>query len=111
MVELAICCHPCVPVAAEEIEPWLEQQLAELRAKAPGGTIRLSRLRQGLPSTNVDIGWLIELELQAGEAPLARERLGEALRDMRLLGLQPKLLTRLGQEPDRQGSTSPRRIA
>jgi hypothetical protein len=95
MVELAIRCHPCVPVSADELEGWLEQQLAELRATAPQGIVRLSRLTQERPDTNIVIGWLIELELHPSEAPLTRERLGEALRDMRLLGLQPQVLTPL----------------
>jgi hypothetical protein len=95
MVELAIRCHPCVPVSADELEGWLEQQLVELRATAPDGIVRLSRLTQDLPNTNIDIGWLIELELPPSEAPATRERLGEALRDMRLLGLQPQVLAPL----------------
>jgi hypothetical protein len=90
MVQLAIRCHPRVPVAADELEQWLEQQVNDLRAQAPHGTIRLSRLTQGLPSA---IGWLIELELADGEPLLADDRLADALTDMRLLGLQPTLLT------------------
>ena len=66
-----------------------EQQVTHLRAEAPHGTIRLSRLTQGLPSP---IGWLIEVELDDDEPLLARERLAHVLRDMRLLGLQPTLL-------------------
>jgi hypothetical protein len=97
MVQLAIRCHPCVPVPAEDLEGWLERQLVELRAAAPEGIVRLSRLTQGMPSGKVDIGWLIELELHPDEAPRAQERLGEALRDMRLLGLEPKLLAPLAQ--------------
>ena len=95
MVELAIRCHPCVPVSADELEAWLEHQLVGLRAAAPRGIVRISRLTQGLPKTDVDIGWLIELALHPSEAPLTRERLGEALRDMRLLGLQPRVLAPL----------------
>lgn len=89
MVSLAIRCHPRVPVSADELEAWLEQQVTHLRAEAPHGTIRLSRLTQGLPSP---IGWLIEVELDDDEPLLARERLAHVLRDMRLLGLQPTLL-------------------
>jgi hypothetical protein len=89
MVQLAIRCHPRVPVSADELERWLEQQLNDLRAEAPHGTIRLSRLTQGLPSA---IGWLVELELGEEEPLLAGNRLADALRDMRLLGLQPTLL-------------------
>jgi hypothetical protein len=89
MVQLAIRCHPRVPVSAEELEGWLEQQAVNLRLEAPHGTIRLSRLTQGLPSA---IGWLLELELAEEEPLLAGDRLASALRDMRLLGLEPTLL-------------------
>jgi hypothetical protein len=92
MVQLAIRCHPLVPVSADELERWLEEQMGDLRAEAPLGIMRLSRLSQGPPSSNCDIGWLVELELAADEPLLAGDRLGDALRDMRLLGLQPTLL-------------------
>ena len=92
MLQLAIRCHPCVPVPADDLEPWLEKQLDELRADAPHGTLRLSRLTQGAPNVNLENGWLIELDLPEGEPLLAGRRLGAALRDMRLLGLQPTLL-------------------
>ena len=92
MVQLAIRCHPCVPVSAKELEPWLEEQLDELRADAPHGTLRLSRLTQGAPDLDLDIGWLIELHLPDGEPLLTGHRLADVLRDMRLLGLQPTLL-------------------
>ncbi len=95
MVELAIRCHPCVPVDAGELESWLERQLGELRGAAPESIVRFSRLTQALPDSEIAIGWLVEMELQDDYAPLVSERLGEALRDMRLLGLQPKVLTRL----------------
>jgi len=92
MLQLAIRCHPCVPVSADELEPWLEKQLDELRADAPQGTLRLSRLTQGAPDLDLEIGWLIELDLPEGEPLLTGHRLGDTLRDMRLLGLQPTLL-------------------
>jgi hypothetical protein len=92
MLQLAIRCHPCVPVSVDELEPWLEQQLDELRADAPNGTLRLSRLTQGAADLNLEIGWLIELDLPEGEPLLSGRRLADALRDMRLLGLQPTLL-------------------
>ena len=96
MVSLAIRCHPCVPVCADELERWLEQQVSELRAAAPHATVRLSRLTQGRPSAELRIGWLVELELAEGEPLLAGHRLADALRDMRLLGLQPTLLAPRG---------------
>jgi hypothetical protein len=92
MMQLAIRCHPCVPVSADELERWLEHEVDDIRAESPQGTVRLSRLTQGLPNLDIDIGWLIELELPAGEPLLARDRLAGVLRDMRLLGLQPTLL-------------------
>jgi hypothetical protein len=92
MLQLAIRCHPCVPVSADELEPWLEKQLDDLRADTPHGTLRLSRLTQGAPDLDLENGWLIELDLPEGEPLLTGRRLADALRDMRLLGLQPTLL-------------------
>jgi hypothetical protein len=93
MVQLAIRCHPCAPVCVDELEPWLERKVDELRAAAPQATVRLSRLTQEGPSVDLEIGWLVELELADSEPLLAGHRLADALRDMRLLGLQPTLLT------------------
>jgi hypothetical protein len=92
MVQLAIRCHPRVPVSADELEHWLEQQVHALRVEAPQATVRLSRLTQGAPGADLEIGWLVELELAEDEPLLAEHRLADALRDMRLLGLQPTLL-------------------
>lgn len=92
MVQLAIRCHPWAPVALDELERWLERHLGELRAAAPHATLRLSRLTQGGPSADLDIGWLVELELAEGEPLLGDGRLANSLRDMRLLGLEPTVL-------------------
>jgi hypothetical protein len=92
MVQLAIRCHPFVPVDAVELEAWLERQVDELRAEAPRATVRLSRLTQGRTAARLDVGWLVELELDEDEPLLAGRRLADALRDMRLLGLQSTLL-------------------
>jgi len=92
MIQLAIRCHPRVPLSADELEGWLELEVKDLRAQAPHATVRLSRLIQGRDA-HLDIGWLIELELDPTEPLLADGRLQQALRDMRLLGLQPTLLT------------------
>jgi hypothetical protein len=92
MLQLAIRCHPCVQVSADELEPWLEKQLDELRADAPHGTLRLSRLTQNAPDMDLEIGWLVELDLPDDEPLVTGRRLADALRDMRLLGLQPTLL-------------------
>ena len=95
MVQLTIRCHPLVPVETEELERWLDLEVHELRADAPEGTIRLSRLTQTLKSADLGIGWLLELELPEGQPLLSRDRLAEVLRDMHLLGLQPTVLTPL----------------
>ena len=92
MIQLAIRCHARVPVAPDELQHWLERQVHELRSAAPHATVRLSRLTQGGPSAELDIGWLVELELGEDEPLLAGHRLSDALTDMRLLGLQPTLL-------------------
>jgi hypothetical protein len=92
MLQLAIRCHPFLPVEAEELEAWLERQVVDLRAEAPHATMRLSRLTQSRPDADLDVGWLVEVELDEGEPLLAGRRLAETLRDMRLLGLQPTLL-------------------
>jgi hypothetical protein len=92
MVQLAIRCHPRIPVSSDELEGWLEIEVKDLRAQAPHATVRLARLIQGLPDAHLDIGWLIELDLAPDELLLAGGRLAQALRDMRLLGLQPTLL-------------------
>jgi len=97
MVKLAILCHPCTPAPAEDLEEWLKDQLDNLRATAGQGIIRLARLAQGLPDTDIDVGWLIELELPEESVLLGRDGVGDALADlvtdMRFLGLQPLLLT------------------
>jgi hypothetical protein len=82
-------------VSADELDHWLERQVSHLRNEAPQGTIRLLRLTQELPDASLDIGWLLELELPEEEPLLGRDRLGDALRDMRLLGLQPTIFAPL----------------
>ena len=93
MVQLAIRCHPRVPASADELEGWLDRQAEELRANLPQSLVRVSRLTQGREA-DLDVGWLIELELD--EESLAEGSLADVLRDMRLLGLHPTLLTPRG---------------
>jgi hypothetical protein len=95
MIQVAIRCQPSVPIDADELERWLELEVVDLRAETTHGIIRLSRLTQGVPNAHVDIGWLIELQLSEEEPLLTRDRLAQALGDMRLLGLEPTLLTPL----------------
>ena len=84
-------CHPYVPVEVEELDVWLEQEAERLRRETPGGGVRLSRLEQTLPSGNVCVGWLLELDPLGGESLLGN-RLSATLAELRLLGVQPTIL-------------------
>jgi hypothetical protein len=106
VVQLAIRCQPTTPISADELEGWLELEMHELRAAVPRATVRLSRLTQGGPKADLDIGWLVELEVAESERLLGEERLADAIRDMRLLGLEPKLLVPLGTNEARNGNTA-----
>jgi hypothetical protein len=99
MPQIAIRCHPYAPVAAEELEAWLEAEVERLRASAPQAVLRLLRLSQQVPTGEAGIGWLIELDAARGEGPLEGDALAAVLRDMRLLGLQPTVL-RAGENGD-----------
>ena len=90
--KLAIRCLPRAPVAASDIEGWLERQLDEFRHLHTQGTVRLSRLIQACPNTEIAIGWLIELELPGDQPVPAWNHVASMLRDLRLLGLQPTVL-------------------
>jgi len=92
MVQLAIRCHACVPVSVDEFDGWLGRLVDEMSAEARHGTVRCSRLAQGRPTSDLTVGWLIDLELPEGDPLVAGAWLRDALRDMRLLGLQPMLL-------------------
>jgi hypothetical protein len=92
MAQFAIRCLPRAPVAGEELERWLERELEELRRDISQGTIRLSRLIDPLPTTDVGIGWLIEFDLPEHQFQLDGGRIATTLRDLRLLGFQPTLL-------------------
>jgi hypothetical protein len=95
MAKVTILCHPVTPVAPAELEGWLELQLDQLRSNAPV-IVRMSRLTQALPSSEVAAGWLIEVELTDESHPLDRDDFSDALADvfsdMRFLGMQPMLL-------------------
>jgi hypothetical protein len=90
--QFAIRCAPRVPVASEDLEHWLEEELEGLRRESPQGTIRLSRLTQALPTTDLSIGWLIEFDLPEDQHLFGSDRLEAVLTDLRLLGFQPTLL-------------------
>ena len=97
MSQIAIRCHRGTPVAADEVERWLADELERLRGAAPTAILRLLRLTQHAPTEDVDIGWLIELEAGSGERQFDSEALAPVIRDLRLLGLQPTVLGVLEQ--------------
>src|SRR4051795_8858942 len=88
-MQVAIRCHPCAPVATDEVEHWLWSELDRLRSQAPEATLRMLRLTQPAPTGRLDVGWLVEGDLAAGDALGEEHGLDEVVRDMRLLGLQP----------------------
>lgn len=96
MVKLAIVSHPCTPVSDADLEDWLESRVAELREATPGSIVRLSRLAQDLPDSEIGIGWLIDVEVPEESAALTSDGLADVLSDlvtdMRFLGMQPKVL-------------------
>lgn len=92
MSQLSIRCHPCAPVATDELERWLGHEVERLRASAPHAVLRLIRLVQRMPTGDVGVGWLIELDAPNGDPPLRDEALAGVVRDLRLLGLQPTVL-------------------
>jgi hypothetical protein len=108
MPQIAIRCHPCAPIATEELEQWLEEELERLRASAPRAILRLLRLSQRVPTGEAGIGWLVELDAPNGARPLSEDGLAEVLRDMRLLGLQPTVL-RVAESGDAPEPHSDRR--
>jgi hypothetical protein len=92
MPQLAIRCHPCVPVAAADLEQWLVQEVERLRASAPQAALRLLRLSWRVPTGEADVGWMIELDTTNEGPPLDEDCLTAVSRDMRLLGLHPTVL-------------------
>jgi hypothetical protein len=92
MPQLAIRCHPCAPLAAEELDRWLQEEVERLRVSAPHAVLRLVRLIQPAPTGDFGIGWMLEVDAANADTPLDEDRLAAVLRDLRLLGLQPTVL-------------------
>lgn len=93
MDQIVIRRHPYPPVAVEELDRWLEHEADDLRMDSPKGVVRLLRLEQSLPSGRVSSAWLLELDFAEGDLSLFRDGMAATLTDLRLLGLQPTLLT------------------
>jgi hypothetical protein len=64
------------------------------------------RLSQGGPASQLEIGWLVELELADGAPLLGGPQLADSLRDMRLLGLEPTLLAPCGKNARAPGANA-----
>lgn len=96
MSQIAVRCHPYAPVATEALQKWLREEVRRLRKSAPEASIRLLRLSQPGPATEIEVGWQIEIGGSLGQTPLDDENLAELLRDLRLLGLQPSVLGEKG---------------
>lgn len=93
-------CRSRTPVPAVELTDWLEARLAELREETPRLLARLARLPRDPADPALDDGWLIEVE-PPGDRPDERPgsclaSLGELLRDLRILGLDPDVLVPIG---------------
>lgn len=109
---LLIRCRPCTSASAAELGGWLEDKVAQLSVSAGPSPIpvRLSRLVRDLPAESVDDGWLIEIQLgEAGAdggwgSDSLTATLVEVLRDMLILGLDPKLLVPTAASPLRSGA-------
>lgn len=108
MTTLAIRCHPGPHSSATELGIWLADEVERLRAATPRTTTRLSRLTDSLESDDDHAGWLIELGLPDAQTPVGWGRLVGVLRDMRLLGMCPTVLTvATSLEPRQAGTGEP----
>ena len=94
MRRLAIRCQARDPVLAQYVEQWLEQDVQRLRGEVPEAILRLHRITGTEPTGDNGVGWLIELDATEGD-PLDPDRVDGMLRDLRLLGLRPTLLSTL----------------
>lgn len=110
MTQIIIRCHPYALIDAEDVQRWLTNELSRLRDGAPNTAIRLLRLSQPGPESEIEVGWQIELSGNGeGEPPVEDRVLGEVLRDLRLLGLRPALLRGVGSHTDSDSPQPPAR--
>lgn len=81
---------------SDELEQWLEQQAGRL-ARHDDERARVSRVTRQSAGEEQEVGWLVEIEREGAAAPTVdRETLAELFRDMRLVGLQPRVLVPAG---------------
>lgn len=96
MTEISIRCHAKDEEAAVRFEQWLGQKRAASPISMTDGTIRVSRLAPAIVTVRSGAGWLIELEPHEDESPVDWQCVSALVTDLRLLGLDPTVLTPQG---------------
>jgi hypothetical protein len=105
VTELAIRCRAPDPESAVRFEQWLGQKCTSSPILMTDGTVRVSRLAPALVTVRASAGWLLEFELCQEESLLDWQCLAAMVTDLRLLGLEPTILT-----PPGLRSWPPRRV-
>ena len=105
ITQLAIRCRAPDHESAVRFEHWLGQKRASSPILMTDGAVRVSRLGPALVTVRAGMGWLLECELRQEESLLDWQCLAALITDLRLLGLEPTILT-----PPDPGSWPPRRV-
>ncbi len=93
MSQIAIRCRPCSRVAPAEMERWLNEEVTRIYDGVPEMTGCLWRLsREGIDD-ETGVGWQIELCMASSASPFDHKGLTELLRDLRLVGVEPSVLS------------------
>jgi hypothetical protein len=96
MTEISIRCRAEDHEVAVQFEQWLGRKRAASPILMTDGTVRVSRLTPALATVRGGTGWLIEFELQEDESLIDRQCVAAVVTDLRLLGLEPTVLTPQG---------------
>lgn len=108
MTEIFIRCQAEDHKAAMRFEQWLGQKRAASPSLMTDGTVRVSRLAPALVTVRSGAGWLIEFALKEEESLIDWQFLAAVITDLRLLGLEPTVLTPRGiSPPDRPRAQAP----
>jgi hypothetical protein len=105
ITQLAIRCRAPDQESAVRFEHWLGQKRHSSPILMTDGTVRVSRLSPALVTVRAGAGWLLEFELRQEESLLDWQCLAALITDLRLLGLEPTILTPPGLRswPPRHG--------
>jgi len=93
VTQLAIRCRAQDHESAVRFEHWLGQKQDTSPILMTGGTVRVSRLAPALVTVRAGMGWLLEFELRQEDSLLDSQCLAALITDLRLLGLEPTILT------------------